>query len=94
MWALLTPPLAIVLEHLYEQSKPWWRAVAIYGGVGIATIVVQAIATGFALGWWWSFPSLIPTSPAWHIVHQLRSRTVVGGLVFAPCTLPLWTSHG
>src|SRR6185369_1806511 len=86
IWALLAPAVVVVLQRIYSSDsrvRPWWRATGIYAGLGAGVIVTQAVATGFALGWWWSFPSLIPTNPQWHIAHELRSRTVLGTLIFA-----------
>jgi hypothetical protein len=83
VWALLTPPLVVLVQRLRRVRQPAWRSAALYVGLGAASIVVHSIASGFALGWWWSFPSLIPMSPEWHIAHQLRSRTVFGVLIFA-----------
>ena len=78
VWALLTPPLVALLQRMNSVRQPAWRSAVLYLGLGAASILVHSIASGFALGWWWSFPSLVPMDPEWHIARLLRSRTVFG----------------
>lgn len=83
VWALLAPPLVVLAQRVNRVQQPAWRSAALYVGLGAASILVHSIASGFALGWWWSFPSLIPMDPEWHIAHLLRSRTVFGVFMVA-----------
>ena len=74
VWAVLTPPLIALAQRLP-------RSPFSYVCLGAASIVVHSIASGFVLGWWWAFPSLVPMNPEWHIVYLLKSRTVFGVLI-------------
>jgi hypothetical protein len=79
-WALLAPLVMLVLDRPLAAA-PSWRRVVFYLGVAVVAILAHAVVSGFALGWWWSFPSLVPTDPGWHIADQLSTRTSVSLLV-------------
>ena len=80
-WAAIAPPLMMLLHQLPWSELRAWRRAALYAAVGVLAITAQATITGLALGWWWSFPNLIPMDPAWHIADQLRTRTTVSLLI-------------
>ena len=80
-WALLAPVVMLTLDRPPVAESPRWRRVAFYLGIAVVAILAHAVVSGFALGWWWSFPSLVPTDPGWHIADQLSTRTSVSLLV-------------
>lgn len=80
-WAVLAPVVMLALERPPVGDTRRWRRVAFYLGIAVVAILAHAVVTGFALGWWWSFPSLIPTDPGWHIADQLSTRASVSLLV-------------
>jgi len=80
-WAAIAPLLMLLLDRLPWGELRAWRRAALYAAVGVLAIGVQATITGLALGWWWSFPSLIPLDPTWHIADQLRTRTTLSLLI-------------
>ena len=80
-WAALAPLLMLALDRLPLTELRTWRRAALYAGLGVLAIVVQATITGFALGWWWSFPNPVPMDPLWHVSDQLRNRATVSVLV-------------
>jgi hypothetical protein len=80
-WAAIAPLLMLLFDRLPWGELRAWRRAALYAAVGVLAIGVQATITGLALGWWWSFPNLIPMDPAWHIADQLRTRTTVSLLI-------------
>ncbi len=80
-WAAIAPLLMLVLDRLPLRELRAWRRAALYAALAIVAIVVQATLAGFALGWWWSFPSPVPVNPAWHIAFELRNRIAVSALI-------------
>ena len=80
-WALLAPLLMLLFARLPWGELRAWRRAGLYAAVGVVAIGAQATITGLALGWWWSFPNLIPMDPAWHIAYELRTRTTVSLLI-------------
>ena len=80
-WAVLAPLLMLLFHRLPWGELRAWRRAALYLGVGVLAIVTQAMITGLALGWWWSFPSLIPMDPGWHVADELRNRTTLSLLI-------------
>ena len=78
-WAVIAPLLLLALHRVASLEKR--RRIVAYVGLAVLAISLQAVVQGFALGWWWSFPNLIPRDPAWHIVDQLKSRTTMSVLV-------------
>lgn len=80
-WAAIAPMLMMVLDRLPLGQLQSWRRAGVYVALGTSAIVLHATMSGFALGWWWSFPSLVPTDPAWHIADQLKNRTTMSLLV-------------
>jgi len=80
-WAAIAPLLMIVLDRLPWRELRGWRRVGLYAAIAVVAIAVQAIIAGFALGWWWSFPSPVPRDPTWHIAFELRNRTAVSVLI-------------
>ena len=80
-WALIAPLLMLLLDRLPWGELRTWRRAALYAGVGALAIAAQAMIAGFALGWWWSFPNIIPMDPAWHIADELRTRSALSLLI-------------
>jgi hypothetical protein len=80
-WAVIAPLFMLALHWLASREITKWRRIAAYVGLSTLALSLQSVVQGFALGWWWSFPNLIPVDPAWHIVDQLKSRSVMGVLV-------------
>jgi hypothetical protein len=80
-WAVIAPLLMLLVHRLPWGELRVWRRAALYAAVGVLAIAAQAIVTGLALGWWWSFPNLIPMDPAWHIAYELRTRTTLSLLI-------------
>ncbi len=80
-WALIAPLLMLLFHRLPWGELRAWRRAALYAAIGALAIGAQATVTGLLLGWWWSFPSLIPMDPAWHIADELRTRTTVSLLI-------------
>lgn len=80
-WALLAPLVMLVLDRPRLAGTPRWRRAAFYLAITVGAILAHAVVSGFALGWWWSFPSLVPTDPGWHIADILSTRTSVSLLV-------------
>lgn len=82
-WGAIVP---LVMLALYRADVAGMhvrgRAVR-YAAVGSMAIAVQTSLTALLLGWWWAFPSIVPMDPMWHLRDQLRTRMVVGILVFA-----------
>ena len=80
-WAVIAPLLMLLLDRLPWGELRAWRRAALYSGIAALAIVAQAMVAGFALGWWWSFPSLIPMDPAWHVADELRNRSTLSLLI-------------
>jgi hypothetical protein len=80
-WAAIAPVLMLVLDRMPWGELRTWRRVVVYAVLAIVAIVVQATLAGFALGWWWSFPSPVPVDPTWHIAFELRNRTTLSILI-------------
>jgi hypothetical protein len=81
VWATLAPAVMLVLNR--TRAFDGWKRWTMYGGLAIPTILLQTVVAAFALGWWWSFPSWTPRDPGWHINDLLRTRSVLGVLVYA-----------
>jgi len=82
-WALLTPLLIVALRNPRLGSRSAGYRFLVYAGVGLASILAWAVLTGLGIGWWWSFPSLVPESPLWHARFELQHQAVLGAFVFA-----------
>jgi hypothetical protein len=80
-WAVIAPLLMLLLHRFPWGELRAWRRAALYAAVGALAIITQAMLTGLALGWWWSFPNLIPMDPAWHVADELRSRSTLSLLI-------------
>src|SRR5690349_16698607 len=80
-WAVIAPLLMLLLDRLPWGELRAWRRAALYLGLGALAITAQAMVTGLALGWWWSFPNPIPMDPAWHIADELRNRSALSLLI-------------
>jgi hypothetical protein len=80
-WAVIAPLLMLALHRVASREMPKWRRIAAYVGLAVLAISLQAVVQGFVLGWWWSFPSLVPVDPAWHIVDQLKHQSTMSVLV-------------
>ncbi|HJU72558.1 MAG TPA: LytTR family DNA-binding domain-containing protein [Gemmatimonadaceae bacterium] len=80
-WAVIAPLLMLALHHVASLDMTKWRRIMAYVGLAVLAISLQAVVQGLALGWWWSFPNLIPRDPTWHIVDQLKSRSTMSVLV-------------
>ena len=80
-WAAIAPVLMLVLDRMPWGELRTWRRVVTYAVLAIVAIGVQATLAGFALGWWWSFPSPVPMDPTWHIAFELRNRTTLSVLI-------------
>jgi hypothetical protein len=80
-WAAIAPILMLVLDRLPWNELRSWRRAGLYVALAVVAIVVQATLAGFALGWWWAFPSPIPMDPTWHIAFELRNRTTMSLLI-------------
>ena len=83
VWACLAP---LVMRGVGQVAA--WRLgapaqAAAYLALAVAFVLAHAALTALALGWWWSFPSAVPTNPGWHLVNLLRTRAAVNLLVFA-----------
>src|SRR5215217_5208844 len=82
VWGILAPVLLYAFGRAEVRDRRSHTRLAFYAGFALVALLAHATLSGFALGWWWSFPSLIPVDPAWHIQDLLRTRTSVGLLVF------------
>ena len=83
VWAAFAPLLMQIFERADGRGTRLSLRLTLYTMLGVGAVVLHATVSGLALGWWWSFPSLIPLDPAWHIRDLLQTRTVVSLLVFA-----------
>ena len=83
VWGMLAPILLYAFARADVRDRRSRTQLALYVGFALLALLSHATVSGFALGWWWSFPSPIPIDPAWHIQDLLRTRTSVGLLVFA-----------
>ena len=82
VWAAFAPLLMQIFERADDSDTRMWQRLTLYAMLGVGAVVLHATVSGFALGWWWSFPNPVPTDPAWHIRDLLRTRAMVSLLVF------------
>jgi hypothetical protein len=80
-WAVIAPVMVLALQQVASAESSTVRRVAKYAGLAVLAIALHAVVSSFALGWWWSFPSLIPVDPGWHIMDQLRNRMMLSVLI-------------
>jgi hypothetical protein len=83
VWASLAPLVMRGVSHIAARAFGLLQQTAAYLALAVACTVVHAAVTALALGWWWSFPSAVPTNPGWHLLDVLRTRGVVNLVVFA-----------
>jgi len=83
VWASLAPLVMRGVSHIAARAFGVLQQMAAYLALAVACTVVHAALTALALGWWWSFPSAVPTSPGWHLLDVLRTRGVVNLVAFA-----------
>lgn len=82
-WGAIVPLVMLALYHADSAGTHVRGRAVRYAAVGSMAIAVQTTLTALLLGWWWAFPSIVPMDPMWHLRDQLRTRMVVGILVFA-----------
>ena len=81
-WGAIVPLVMMALSRADSTDVDVRVRVVRYAAVGAIAIAVHTTITALLLGWWWAFPSIIPMDPMWHLRDQLRTRMVVGILVF------------
>ena len=83
VWASLAPLVMRGVSQIAARAFGVLQQTAAYLALAVACTVVHAALTALALGWWWSFPSAVPTAPGWHFLDVLRTRGVVNLVAFA-----------
>lgn len=81
-WGAIVPLVMMALARADAADMQVRVRVVRHVAVGSIAIAVQTTITALLLGWWWAFPSIVPMDPMWHLRDQLRTRMVVGILVF------------
>ena len=81
-WGAIVPLVMMALSRADAAGRHVRARAVRYAAVGAIAIAVQTTMTALLLGWWWAFPSIVPMDPMWHLRDQLRTRMVVGILVF------------
>jgi hypothetical protein len=82
-WALLTPLLIGAFRRGNLDRKSSLHRVLFYSGIGLLSVLAWAGLTGLGIGWWWSFPRLVPENPLWHAQFELEHKSVLGFFVYA-----------